>query len=430
MDLSNSLVVLGLGSNINALKNLREALFKIRCLSHLEIKSVSRIYESKALTLDNQEQTDYLNAAILLSVKNFEPLSFLKNIKSIEQEIGRVDRGRWQSREIDVDILCVFKNNLNYEFKSEVLQIPHVEFVNREFAFKPALEVYPQVKNFFSFKFDNSIQCKISDRFFWPEFSGILNVTPDSFSDAGLYLNEEAIYNQCLKLLNQGASYIDIGAESTRPHAQVITPEEEIRRLIPAFNVICELKKNAEFHFKTSLDSRNFVTQKWCLEKGFIDILNDVSGFKDEKFYELMKEYPVEAVIMHSLTIPADKKIILNDDALFSTLTEWWQVINENLRLHNLNSDRVYFDPGIGFGKSTEQSGLILKNLNLFSEIQNKFYLGYSRKSFLTQKYSDISDKDLQTAEVTKSINLAFAQIIRVHDIDSQKKALEVKHEL
>jgi 2-amino-4-hydroxy-6-hydroxymethyldihydropteridine diphosphokinase / dihydropteroate synthase len=420
-------VVIGLGSNQNPLVNLRRALLELRRQSHFKILKVSRIYESAAQLPENAPfdwDQGYLNAAVLIEVQGFEPMTLLWQLKEIETRLGRIKAEKWAPRIIDLDILYV----KCFNFHTEDLHIPHPMLAERPFAFLPALEVYPDMH---LIRKDNvqAFNTRISDRFFWPEFVAILNVTPDSFSDGGKYTEREKFLHQARKLIADGADYLDIGAESTRPLAETISHAEEMLRLNFAFNNLEELKKEG-LQFKVSIDSRNYETVREVAQNRKIDLINDVSGLFDYKMLDLIKEYNLSAVCMHSLSVPANKDIVLKSNCNpVDEISNWWTLREKLFSDYNIKADNIYFDPGFGFGKTTEQNRYVVNHLEDFSKIQYKFFLGYSRKSFLSYSTERRhADKDLETSLVTQKINPAFCQLLRVHDIETQKIALRMSH--
>ncbi|MBC7457555.1 MAG: dihydropteroate synthase [Bdellovibrionaceae bacterium] len=421
------LVVIGLGSNQNSIINLRRALLEIRRESNFKILKVSRIYESSA-QLPNQAPADwdqaYLNAAVLVEVQSYDSQGLLRQLKAIEVRLGRLKTEKWAPRIIDLDILFV----KDFNFHTKNLHIPHPMLAERPFAFLPGLEVYSDMH---LIKKDNlqAYNTRISDRYFWPEFVAILNVTPDSFSDGGKYTEREKFLQQARQLIADGADYLDVGAESTRPMAETISHTEEMLRLNWALNLLEELKKE-DLQFKVSIDSRNYETVREVVQNYKIDLINDVSGLFDYKMLDLIKEYNFSAVCMHSLSVPANKEIVLKSDCNpVQEISNWWTLREKIFSDYNIKTDNIFFDPGFGFGKTTEQSRYLVNHLEDFCKIQHKFFLGYSRKSFLS--YSNErknAHMDLETSLVTQKINPAFCQLLRVHDIETQKIALRMSN--
>lgn len=415
MVMQNKLVIIGLGSNQNSLKNLRKALVQIRRQPQFNILKVSRIYESEAQLPESAPESwkkDYLNAAVLVEVENFEALNLLKKLKDIEKDLGRAPAERWAPREIDLDILFVE----DYSFQQTDLIIPHSFLFDRPFAWRPAREVWPLVpegKNFSQFN------TRVSERYCWPEIVAILNVTPDSFSDGGKFDQKENFLNQTRQQIQAGADYLDIGAESTRPGAQPLSSLEEIRRLELAFEWLEELKKEKLPQFKVSLDSRHYDSIKHIIQKYPVNLINDVSGLQDIRILNLTQKNNLQAVCMHSLSVPADKNKTLSvAENPILQLKKWWSQKENQWRDMDLSIDftteNIFFDPGFGFGKTTDQSQYLFDHLPQLKSIQQNFFLGYSRKSFLTKP----------TEQMTRQLNVAFCQFLRVHDVAAQKKAL------
>lgn len=428
MGMQNRFVIVGLGSNQNSLYNLRRALLKLRVHPEISILKVSRIYESKAQLPSDAPAAwdiDYLNAAVLMEVKNFNPQSFLGSLKKIEKDLGRSQTGKWAPRSIDLDILYVH----DFEFQSENLTIPHPLLFKRPFAWRPALEVWPFLNQQGELGFDTRISEKV-----WPELVAILNVTPDSFSDGGFFLQEDNFLKHAQSLLEEGADYLDIGAESTRHGAEAVSTEEEKRRLVKAFKALEQLR-NAGLSFKTSLDSRNFESIQFITEHYLVDMINDVSGLSDQRILALAQKNRLKTVCMHSLTVPADKTVTLSGHNPVQDIENWWQGKINEWKNKDLNQDfiaeDIIFDPGFGFGKTTAQSQYVFNYLKDLRKISQPFLLGYSRKSFLNYiNDRQSADKDLETSIATTQLNIGYAQYLRVHDVRSQKIALRMSHGL
>ncbi len=429
--MSTTAVLVGLGSNLSALKNLRIAISELKKVFCL--KKISSIYESDAQVLPDAPadyNQKYLNAAVLIDIENFEPLQFLIELKKIEKKMGRKNSDRWAPREIDLDILYVDGCKL----ESESLNIPHKNLCERPFALFPALEVYPDMKIEKPVWCNDWVQKKPfntekSKNYFWPVFVGILNITTDSFSDGGKFLTEDNFKQQASNLVASGAGILDLGAESTRPNAVSVDFQSEFKRLHQALFWLNELKLD----IKISIDSRNPDVLQKILQQHQIDYLNDVTGFENLHMLNILKETKIPAVVMHSLTIPPNQTEILNtDENPNCQLINWWKSKLEIFEKNNIDVQRLIFDPGIGFGKTATQNSYILNHLDELSEIKHDNYLGFSRKSYLNQ-YTDqtamptADHRDLATAVQLSKINLLHCQYLRTHDIESQKTALRMK---
>lgn len=257
---------------------------------------------------------------------------------------------------------------------------------------------------------------------------GILNITPDSFSDGGKFNSLNGAINHLTQILKEGADIIDIGAESTRPQATAISDEAEWQRLekiLPA--IISEVKKFNQTYKKniqTSIDSYHFPTIKKSYELG-VDIINDVSGLADEKIIEFIAAKNITTVLMHNLRIPTNPELIINPNLnVTEEILNWAQKKINYLAKKGVKKSQLIFDPGIGFGKDAPQSIRILKNIDAYRILGLPLYVGHSKKSFLDKiDCLDFSEngEDLNRAEKTLIISEYLiekgVEFIRVHDV-------------
>jgi dihydropteroate synthase len=259
---------------------------------------------------------------------------------------------------------------------------------------------------------------------------GILNVTPDSFSDGGKFDSLERAIEHLREMIAEGADVIDIGAESTRPRSTPIGHLEEWHRLekiLPA--VIAEVKKS-ERKIKTSIDSYHFETVKKSYELG-VDIINDVTGLVDEKIIDFIAEKNIETILMHNLPVPAATGLVINKNLhLVQEILRWGEEKIRYLETKNVKKSQLIFDPGIGFGKDALQSIGILKNIDSFKELGLPLYVGHSKKSFLEAiDFSGfhLPDEDFDRARKTLIISKYLAKkhvdYIRVHDVEDASEA-------
>ncbi len=253
-----------------------------------------------------------------------------------------------------------------------------------------------------------------------PKIMGILNITPDSFSDGGQFNNEKSALLQVEKMINEGAAMIDIGAQSTRPNAQHLSAKEEILRL---GSLISKIKK--EFpKILISLDSFYSETVQFGFEEG-IDLVNDISGgMFDEKMFETVAKTKLPYVLMHvNPTYESmhekliEKDIILKINYYFSDKIQ---------KLRSLGIIDILLDPGFGFGKTVEQNHQIIEELDLISPAEYPLLIGISRKSFI-YKPLDKSPLDIQTETQKLHLHLLEkgAKILRVHDVLATKNTID-----
>lgn len=426
----NQLVALGLGANLETpLQFLRKALQEIKKIKDLQVMKISSIYESEAQLPEGAPEIwgqKYLNAVVLCSIpESFKPLEFLYSLKEIELKLGRLTKERWAPRTIDLDILTWQNVNLN----SEELTLPHPRLQERPFALLPLIEVWPELpiprpdwaQEWIS---QRPFQTKKSASSFWPCFVAILNITADSFSDGGSLLNPDHLLAQAEIQLKAGAEILDVGAESTRPGAAFVSSEVEFKNLKWALDQLRSLRRR--YDFRVSLDCRRSDVVRQVLDHHRIDFLNDVSGFNAKEMQRLLKSSKTQAFVMHSLTIPPNSQDVFSDNEdPIQQLIAWWGKKIFQLKEAGISKENIIFDPGIGFGKTPEQNVYILKHLDQFYEIKESILIGHSRKSYQNLFSNQLPEKrDLETALVTRDLNLSYAQYLRVHDVESQKTAL------
>lgn len=271
------------------------------------------------------------------------------------------------------------------------------------------------------------IELKIQNKVFdWsrPYIMGIVNVTPDSFSDGGNYYDTNKAYNHALQLVKDGADIIDIGGESTRPNAAMVTTEDEIKRVVPLIKMIRE----NNIDIPISIDTRNYKTAKAAIEAG-ADIVNDVSGLDyDENLMKYVARNNLPVIIMHSDKVPASSDNFTNND----TVEEVYISLKNKIdKLLNLNFDRknIIIDVGIGFGKSAETNFELLKRMEEFESLGCPILLGISRKSFIRNTFNcNFDDSDNVTAlysSMVKGVN-----IHRVHNPALTKKYINYSSKL
>lgn len=245
---------------------------------------------------------------------------------------------------------------------------------------------------------------------------GILNITPDSFSDGGMFANAATAAARCAALIAEGADYVDLGAESTRPGATPLTADAEWARLSPALDRLCSHAP------RLSIDTRHAQTVRQALAQG-VAIINDVSGLLDPAMREVLAAAKCDIVVMHSLSIPADKAVTLPEDCdPIEVVLQWKQRVTALAQQSGIDVARLIFDPGIGFGKTPQQSlALILRASELVSNGGHWLY-GHSRKSFLTLFTNSLAqDRDALTLAFSASLAAAGVQYLRVHNVAAHR---------
>lgn len=254
-----------------------------------------------------------------------------------------------------------------------------------------------------------------------PKIMGILNLTPDSFSDGGKHFEEKPALNQVEKMLKEGATIIDIGAQSTRPKAEFLSAETEISRLE---NLIQKIKYEFPEAF-LSLDTFYSEVVQFGFNEG-IDIINDISGGNfDPKMFETVAKNGLPYILMHNNeTYDLMHKKLIEADLLLKMNQYFSEKIN---KLQNLGVKDIILDPGFGFGKTVEQQHQLLNEIEFLDFGKYPLLIGISRKSFI---YKPLGKSPSDIIEETQKLHLKVlekgAKVLRVHDVAEAKKTIDV----
>ncbi len=249
---------------------------------------------------------------------------------------------------------------------------------------------------------------------------GILNVTPDSFSDGGRYFTLDSALEHAMKMVEEGADIIDVGGESTRPGSEPVPVEEELRRVIP---VIRELAKRTEVPI--SIDTYKSEVAKQALDNGAI-IVNDISGLRfDEKMAEVVAEYKASLVLMH---IKGTPKTMQQNPEYKDVISEIYSYLSESVDLAvGAGIRQIIVDPGIGFGKRLVDNLEIIKRLREFKSLGYPILIGVSRKSFIGNILNLPVDQRLEGTAGAVAISVwNGANIVRVHDVKEMVRVVRI----
>ncbi|XP_010551367.1 PREDICTED: folate synthesis bifunctional protein, mitochondrial isoform X2 [Tarenaya hassleriana] len=445
-------VVIALGSNVgNRIKNFNDALNLMKG-SGIDITRHSCLYETAPAYVTDQPR--FLNAAVR-GVTKHAPHDLLTVLKTIEREMGRGNGIRYGPRPLDLDILFYGRLRIS----SDKLTVPHERIWERPFVLAPLVDLLGSAVDNDTVSHWHSLSIHpgglfeawerlsgesligkegirrvvpIGDKL-WdfsekPYVMGILNLTPDSFSDGGKFQSLDSAVSRVLSMATEGADIIDIGAQSTRPMASRISAQEELDRLIPVLEAV---RVMPEMEGKLiSVDTFSSEVASEAVKKG-ADIVNDVSaGALDPNMYKVVAESRVPYIAMHMRGDPCtmqDKENLKYDDVCRDVASELYARVRD-AELSGIPAWRIMIDPGIGFSKKVDHNLDILMGLpKVREEIAKKslaishapLMIGPSRKRFL----GDICDRPVArdrdpatVASVTAGI-LRGANIIRVHNI-------------
>lgn len=250
---------------------------------------------------------------------------------------------------------------------------------------------------------------------------GILNVTPDSFFETSRCTSIERALERAYSMKEEGADWIDIGGESTRPFSEPVPLQEELSRVVPLFSSL------ANFPLPLSIDTQKHQVARACVELG-ATMINDVSGFSDDAMIDVAKDHPnTELCVMHSQRSPKEMQIAPSYP--LGVVQEIYRFFSDKIALLTacgIEKGRIILDPGIGFGKTVAHNLEILQNLPVFQSLGCRLLVGISRKSFMTRALG-LPTGSLLPATVALNGQLIRdgVDIIRVHDVLDHKKMID-----
>lgn len=251
---------------------------------------------------------------------------------------------------------------------------------------------------------------------------GILNVTPDSFSDGGLYLNKDKALAHARTMIEAGADIIDIGGESTRPFANPVPLDMEKRRVIPVIKAL-----SREYDVPISIDTYKPQVAEEAIAAG-ATIVNDIFGLRKEGMGDVISRFGVGCVIMHMKGTPKDMQLSPHYDDVIGEIYDFLAARVRFAHDIGIRNEKIAIDPGIGFGKTVENNYEILRRLGELKDIGCPILIGPSRKSFIGAVTGErIPEKRLYgtIAAVVISV-LNGARVVRVHDVHEIKQALAI----
>lgn len=254
-----------------------------------------------------------------------------------------------------------------------------------------------------------------------PRLMGIVNVTPDSFSDGGSYLATRSAIDHALQLEDAGADVIDIGGESTRPYSQSVSSEEELRRVMPVFE-----RLSGRVQCLLSIDTSKSRVARAAIERG-AEIVNDVTGLEgDPHMLALAGETGVGVCAMHMRGTPQTMQDAPQYGDVVAEILQYLHARKRALLAGGIELSKICLDPGIGFGKTHAHNWKLLQNCDAFLDLGCPILVGHSRKGFIAER---IGDKQAPRDAGTLGVSLALARkgmhILRVHDVATTRQALD-----
>ena len=397
-------VLLSLGSNTgDRLDFLERAMTGLSRLPNVDVGRVSSVYETPAhrpAAAPADWDQPFFNIAALVHT-SLPPHDLLAATQAIEQDLGRHDGERWAPRPIDIDIVTYGAQQID----DDRLTLPHPLAHTREFVLAPAAEIAPDLV--IPGCGASVLALRRGLLRTQPAWMQIVNATHDSFSGDGTLAGRFPEFDNTV-------NYIDVGAESTRPGAVRIDPDEEWRRLAP----VLETCSGTGFvRPKISVDTCNPVTATRSLDLG-VDVINDVAGLSTPAMIDAVAGRDCDVVVMHSLVVPADPNVTLPPDLdPVRAVIDWFETKIETLETAGIPARRLILDPGVGFGKTAAQSLALIEHVAAFAALGCRLLFGHSRKSFLqTLTKAPAADRDVETLAVSAHLADAGVELLRVHE--------------
>lgn len=255
-----------------------------------------------------------------------------------------------------------------------------------------------------------------------PLVMGILNVTPDSFSDGGEFLDPEKAVEHAIEMAESGADIIDIGGVSSRPGSKKVSIQEEIERVLPVVREVC-----SKIDRPVSIDTVNAEVAELAIAAG-VNIINDISALRfDEKMGRIAAKYGCYLILMHMRGTPQNMQENTHYDDIIKEIRYFLNDASKKAKDLGVAGDKIIIDPGIGFGKSTEGNLTILRNLHRFQDLGYPVLIGTSRKAFIG-KILDLDAGERLEGSIGAACYAVLngADIVRVHDVSETARAIKI----
>lgn len=255
---------------------------------------------------------------------------------------------------------------------------------------------------------------------------GIVNVTPDSFSDGGIFYDKHAAVAQAEKMIEDGADILDIGGESARPFSEAVSEDEEYRRVLPVIEAIAK-----RISIPISIDTKKSSVAKRALDAGAA-IINDISALQaDPEMARVAAEAQVPVILMHMKGTPKNMQVDPVYDDLIGEIRDYFQSAIDYATRHGISRDKLILDPGIGFGKTLEHNLRLINHLSEFECLDLPILVGTSRKTFIRKLLKQESNPMSPLVETGTQASIAAsvsagAHIVRVHNVANTKAFLTV----
>ncbi len=256
-----------------------------------------------------------------------------------------------------------------------------------------------------------------------PLVMGILNVTPDSFHDGGLYLDSACAVDQGARMADEGADWVDVGGESTRPGAEPVPPETQIERVVPVIRALARLRPSLAL----SIDTGHASVARAAIEAG-ATVVNDVRALVDPAMAPLVAEAGCSLILMHMRGTPADMQVDPRYDDVVAEVRTWLLERAGRACGAGVPADRVLLDPGIGFGKTADHCLALIRGIPVLAAAGHPVVVGPSRKSFIGRVLDLPHTRDRLEGSLAAAVLAVWlgASVVRVHDVRETRRAIDL----
>jgi len=419
------LILIALGANLPSQFGSPRETIK-RAITEIAKMGVRVLYQSPiylTAPVPVSDQPWYHNAVIGVST-DYPPAHLLKILQTIENNFGRIRTERNAPRMIDLDIIAYNDVIQNYDD----LILPHARMHERAFVLYPLRDIARNwVHPVSGTHIDDLINAipagQDIKREACPRIMGIVNVTPDSFSDGGQFESTDAAIQHGLQCIVEGADILDIGGESTRPASVIISPDEEQRRILP----VIEGLKNAGALI--SVDTRNASTMRAAVQAG-AGMVNDISALThDVDSMDVVRGSDCRICLMHMQGTPQTMQTKPQYDDVVTEVYDYLAGRISACEAQGISKDRLMIDVGIGFGKTVGHNIALFQSLSLFHELGVDVLLGASRKRFIEAICGESIPADQRLAGSLAAVARgcqSHAQVVRVHDVFETRQFIDV----
>jgi dihydropteroate synthase len=421
------MILIALGANLPSPEGApRETLRRAVALlaaRGLAVSARSRLFLTEPIP--RSPQPWYVNQVIAVETKR-PPEDILELLLAVERQFGRERGERNAARSLDLDLIAYEDALLD----TPDLVLPHPRMHERAFVLAPLADIAPEWRHPVSGKSVDELLAG-ADRSGvralrpTPLLMGVVNVTPDSFSDGGRFDTTEAAISQAVSLMEAGADILDIGGESTRPGAEPVTPEEEQARVLPVVSAIAA--EAAKRNRLVSVDTRNAQTMILAIAAG-ATMINDVTALADPASRRVIAESGVPVILMHMKGDPRTmQKNPVYDDVVANVCADL-ACARDAAVAEGVPPDRIWLDPGLGFGKTLEHNLALLDATPRLKALGHPVFVGASRKSFIGRIDRNGPADQRIGGSVAAALSAAARGVdgVRVHDLAETRQALAV----